>query len=138
MTQPRLTRGTSQGFVLVALVLCAFTFAACPANPESPEVIEAPSQAAAVEISVSPASAQIGVGGSLTLNAQVTGGTASERANVTWSSSASGVASVSGAGASATVRGLAAGSASIQASTGGKTASASVTVTGGSVAAPGS
>src|SRR5207253_82420 len=88
MAQQRLTRGTPRGFVLVVMVLSTFTFVACPADPEKANVLEAPSQA--IEILVSPASSQIGVGGSVTLTAQVIGGSASDRANVTWSSSSPG------------------------------------------------
>jgi uncharacterized protein YjdB len=119
------------------MVLCTFAVAGCPADRELANVVDAPSQAIEISISLSPPSSQIAIGGSVTLSAQVTGGTAADRANITWTSSSLGVATVSGSGTSASVRGVGAGSTSIQASVGAKTASASVTVTGGSGTAPG-
>ena len=138
MAQQRLARGARRGFVLVGMVLCTFTFTACPENPEgrtANNVQMGPSTP--VTVTISPATTQLGIGGTATLSAQVTGGTAADRANVAWSSSSPGVATVSGSGISATVSGVAPGSASIRASAGGTTGSASVTVTGGSTTSPG-
>src|SRR2546428_12735005 len=98
MAQQRLMRGSPRGFVNVVIVLCTFTFAACPPDPEgrsSNNVNMEPSTTTPVTVTVSPVTSQVGVGGTVTLSAQVTGGTAADRANVTWSSSSSGIATVS-------------------------------------------
>src|SRR5256885_1782055 len=87
-------------------------------------------------VAVSPATASVQVGGTVQLTAtpkDSTGSALSGR-TVTWASGNAAVATVSGSGL---VSAVAAGSATITATSEGKSGTASVTVTGGSVAAEG-
>ena len=68
-------------------------------------------------VSISPGSSEVIVGTSVKINAVVSPSGA-EYSYITWASSNSSVASVSGTGTSATVRGVAVGEATISATTG--------------------
>lgn len=111
-------------FLLVALALMA----GCtkPGDDGNKPTPVDPSQDVAVTgITVSPGSAQLAVGGTVTLTATVTPDNATDK-TVTWSSSDNGVATVAGG----LVTGVAAGSATITAKAGDKTATCVITVTG--------
>ena len=111
-------------FLLVALALMA----GCtkPGDDGNKPTPVDPSQNVAVTgITVSPGSAQLAVGGTVTLTATVTPDNATDK-TVTWSSSDNGVATVAGG----LVTGVAAGSATITAKAGDKTATCVITVTG--------
>ncbi|MEO6446843.1 MAG: Ig-like domain-containing protein [Gemmatimonadaceae bacterium] len=103
--------------------------AGCSSDATSSPIIVANTDVAT--ISVSPSSSSVNVGGTVSLSATAfnSAGSALSTKPITWSSSATGIASVSAAGV---VTGLAAGAATIFASSEGRAGSAAVTVVGSS------
>ena len=110
-------------FLLVALALMAGCTKPEDDN-EYPKPIDPSQDVAVTGIIVSPGSAQLTVGATVTLTATITPDNATDK-TVTWSSSDSGIATVAGG----LVTGVAAGSATITAKAGDKTATCAVTVT---------
>ena len=109
-------------FLLAALAILAGC--AKPGDDGNKPTPVDPSQDVAVTgITVSPGSAQLAVGGTVTLTATVMPDNATDK-TVTWSTSNSAVATVAGG----LVTGVAAGSATITAKAGDKTASCAITV----------
>ncbi len=92
---------------------------------KDPKPVDPSRDVAVTGITVSPGSAQLAVGATVTLTATVTPDNATDK-TVTWSTSNSAVATVAGG----LVTGVAAGSATITAKAGDKTATCAITVTG--------
>jgi uncharacterized protein YjdB len=118
---------SGSGLVTAATVGTAKITATIGGQSGSSSITVGPAPVAAV--SVTPTQASIGVGGTQQLAAKATSasGTTVSGVTYTWSSSNSGMASVSSSGL---VTGVAAGSATITVSASGKTATANITVTG--------
>ena len=109
-------------FLLAALAILAGCTKPGDDN-ENPKPIDPSRDVAVTGITVSPGSAQLAVGATVTLTATVTPDNATDK-TVTWSSSDNGVATVAGG----LVTGVAAGSATITAKAGDKTATCVITV----------
>jgi predicted phosphodiesterase len=114
----------------IVLASCGGDSPAAPATSTTP-----PFTPVVTRVVVSPGTVQLTVGGGATLVASVRDQRDSAMSGkaVTWTSSASGIATVSAAGVLA---GVAAGSATITATTDGKSGSATVTVTAASAPPP--
>jgi alpha-tubulin suppressor-like RCC1 family protein/uncharacterized protein YjdB len=118
----------------------ALVMVACSGGDDapSPGPGPGPGTVAVTAVNLSPSTLDLTAGGATgSLTATLAPSNATNQ-NVTWSSSATSVATVSGSGLNATVTPVAAGSATITVRTadGGKTATCAITVTGGNVNVP--
>ena len=118
------------GFLAIALLMLAVGCGEDPAPTPTPT--PTPTPVAVTSVTLNQTLAELKVGETVILTAAVSPSNATDK-TVTWSSSNSGVATVSGG----TVKGVAEGTATITASAGGKSATCSVKVTPNVVAVTG-
>lgn len=116
------------GFLAIILLMMA---GGCEEKPEKPDN-PTPTPVAVTSVTLSQSAAELKVSETVTLTATVSPSNATDK-TVTWSSSNTGVASVSGG----TVKAVAEGTATITASAGGKNATCSVKVTPNVIAVTG-
>lgn len=108
------------GFLAITLLMLA---GGCEEKPDNPTPTPTPTPVAVTSVTLSQSAAELKVSETITLTATVSPSNATDK-TVTWTSSNTGVASVSGG----TVKAIAEGTATITASAGGKSASCSVKV----------
>jgi len=124
MTSPgrRLARSLVSSSCAIVL---SFAIAACSSDSTAPDT---PAPVAVASVAITPTSASVSVGATTSLSAEARDaqGRVLSGRSISWSSSASNIASVS---ASGIVTGVSAGSATITATSEGRTATASVQVT---------